>query len=412
MRKGNKFFWALFLLIPCVGMAQEVPQQLRTDLVYLSSDYLEGRETGTAGEEKAAAYIASRFAAIGLLPAGGDSYLQPFQFPRPTNPHAADNNSHSGEVVNGRNVVAYLNNKAAQTVVIGAHYDHLGYGASGSLHAGSPAVHNGADDNASGVAALLYLAERLKDAPGKQRNNYLFIAFSGEEMGLQGSKYYVSHPLKPLEEINYVLNMDMVGRLNDEKVLVVNGTGTSPVWKDALERVAGSRLSLKMGESGIGPSDHTSFYLKDIPALHFFSGQHTDYHKPEDDALLVNFEGIVEIADFIYDVIQDQNKAGRLAFTKTKEESASQGTPRFKVTLGVLPDYTYQGEGLRIDGVLEGRTAAAAGLQDGDIVLKIGETTISDIYSYMGALADYTKGDKAKVIVKRGAEKIEAEVEF
>ena len=411
MRKGT----LIVLILGVWGFgnvfAQGVPQQLLTDVVYLSSDYLEGRATGTPGEEKAAAYIAARFASLGLEALNGQGYLQNFTFSKPTNPHTSSGGGQA-EQVEGRNVVGYIDNKAKQTVVIGAHYDHLGYGEGGSLHAGEPAIHNGADDNASGVSAMLYIAEKLNKTKGKQRNNYLFIAFSGEEMGLQGSKYYVSHPLKPLEEINYVLNMDMVGRLNEEKVLVVNGVGTSPVWKQTLEKSAGNNLSLKTAESGIGPSDHTSFYLKDIPVLHFFSGQHTDYHKPEDDASLLNFEGIVAISDFIYDIIQQLNDKGRIEFTKTTDESSEQGTPRFKVTLGVLPDYTYQGEGMRIDGVLEGRTAANAGLQDGDVVVQIGETKVIDIYSYMGALSAYTKGDKATVVVKRKEEKVKVEVEF
>jgi hypothetical protein len=396
------FSWSL--------QAQEVPQQLRTDVVYLASDYLEGRQTGTRGEKLAAEYLIGRFKELGLEPAGDKgSFLQAFSFTRKGNPHSAT--ATADKEVEGRNVIAFMDNKAKQTVVIGAHYDHLGYGEEGSRHTGEPAIHNGADDNASGVAAMLFLAEKLANTK-KQKNNYLFIAFSAEEMGLHGSKHFVSLPTVPLEEINYVLNMDMIGRLNEEKTLVINGAGTSPVWKDALSKISVDGISIKTTDSGIGPSDHTSFYLKDIPVLHFFSGQHTDYHKPEDDALLVNFEGIVSISNFIYTLIQNLNNEGELAFSKTKDESASRSTPRFKVTLGVLPDYTFEGEGMRIDGVLDGRTAANAGLEDGDIIIQIGEMKIKDIYAYMEALSNYKKGDKAKVIVKRGEQKVEKEVTF
>ena len=214
-------------------------------------------------------------------------------------------------------------------MVIGAHYDHLGYGEEGSRHTGEPAIHNGADDNASGVAAMLFLAEKLAKSK-KQKNNYLFIAFSAEEMGLHGSKHFVSIPTMPLEEVNYVINMDMIGRLNEEKTLVINGAGTSPVWKDVLNKVSVDGISIKTTDSGIGPSDHTSFYLKDIPVLHFFSGQHTDYHKPEDDAKLVNFEGLVSISNFIYTLIQNLNGEGKLAFSKTKDESSSRFNPAFQ----------------------------------------------------------------------------------
>ncbi len=249
--------------------------QMRVDVVYLASDYLEGREAGTKGEMLAAEYIARRFEAIGLAPKGDNKgWIQVFDFKYNPNPHAA-----GGESRQGRNVVGYLDNRAKTTVVIGAHYDHLGKGEFGSRHAGEPAIHNGADDNASGVAALIYLAERLKTSKAK-KNNYLFIAFSAEELGLIGSKAYVNSATFDATSINYMLNMDMVGRLNEENVLAINGAGTSPVWKETLPKITAGNLKVKTTDSGIGPSDHTSFYLKDIPALHFFSGQHTDYHKP------------------------------------------------------------------------------------------------------------------------------------
>lgn len=382
-------------------------QQLQVDVVYLASNLLEGREAGKAGEQLAGKYIASRFEQIGLEPKGlGGSWFHPFDFNFNTNPHATT----GGESRIGRNVVGYLDNGAANTVIIGAHYDHLGLGMPGtSLHVGDPAIHNGADDNASGVASMLFLAEHLKKS-GAKNNNYLFLAFSAEELGLVGSKKFVENPSFGLQNTNYMLNMDMVGRLNEEKVLAVNGAGTSPIWKEELAKISVNGIKIKTTDSGVGPSDHTSFYLKDMPVLHFFTGQHTDYHKPSDDSELVNYEGIYDVSMFIASLVENLNDNGKLVFTKTKDES-QQGAS-FKVTLGVMPDYVYDGEGMRIDAVMDDRPAIKAGLEKGDIVLQIGEIQVKTIYDYMDGLAKFKKGDKAKVKVKRKDQVIEREVEF
>jgi Zn-dependent M28 family amino/carboxypeptidase len=310
-----------------------------------------------------------------------------------------------------RNVIGYLDNAAEQTVVIGAHYDHLGHGIMGSRHTGGPAIHNGADDNASGVALMLRLAEKLADGAAGN-NNYLFIAFSGEEMGLFGSKYFVNNPTINLSRVNYMLNMDMVGRLNEEKVLSVNGAGTSPAWDEVLSSLSIGGIQAVTSASGIGPSDHTSFYLEDIPVLHFFTGQHDDYHKPEDDAELVNYQGLLLTADYILALIQELDDDGALEFSKTKDEQESRRAADYKVTLGVMPDYVFQGEGMKIDGVMDGRPAAKAGIKDGDIVIELGGKKVKDIYAYMEALAQFEAGDKTQVVVKRGEEELEMEVQF
>lgn len=382
-------------------------QRIQVDVVYLASDLLEGREAGKNGELMASNYIATRFQEIGLTPKGiGGSWFHPFDFQYNSNPHATT----GGETRHGRNVVGYLDNGASHTVVIGAHYDHLGMGMQGaSLHVGDPAVHNGADDNASGVAALLYLAEYLKTSNAKN-NNYLFLAFSAEELGLVGSKKFVENPSWELQNVNYMLNMDMVGRLNEEKVLAINGAGTSPAWKDALAKVSVGGIKVKTSDSGVGPSDHTSFYLKDMPVLHFFTGQHTDYHKPSDDSEKVNYQGIYDVSMFIAALVEQLNGQGKLVFTKTKDES-QQGAS-FKVTLGVMPDYVYDGEGMRIDAVMDDRPAKKAGLEKGDVVLKIGDIEVKTIYDYMEGLSKFKKGEKAKVKVKRGDQVLEKEVEF
>lgn len=382
---------------------------LKIDVVYLASDYLEGRLTGTIGEQRAAEYIASRYQQIGLSPKGDQqSYYQVFPFKEMSNPHNI--NAKPSLQGNGTNVVGYIDNNAPTTIVVGAHYDHLGSGGIGSLHAGEPAIHNGADDNASGIAAMLRIAERLKNS-NLTSNNYLFIAFSGEELGLFGSKYYAEHPTLDLDKVNYMLNMDMVGRLNSEKMLAIYGTGTSSLWPDVLSKIDVGGIQTTTSESGIGPSDHTSFYLKDIPVLHFFTGQHKEYHKPEDDTHLINFEGLRDVADYLFEVIKNTDGFPQLDFKRTKQKEDRKAAA-FKVTLGVMPDYVYAGKGMKIDGVLEDRPAQKAGLEDGDIVIKMGDMEVTDIYGYMEALSHYKKGDRVKVTVQRGEKKVTKNVTF
>lgn len=405
-----------YLLLLCCALVSAAPvhaQQdallkLQVDVVYLASDLLEGRETGKTGERLAADYIAYRFKELGLQPKGdAGAWYQDFEVQYKAHPHAKET-----EARTARNVAAYLDNGAEHTVIIGAHYDHLGHGASGSRHTGEPDIHNGADDNASGVAALFRLAEALSEGKAKG-NNYLFLAFSGEEMGLLGSKYYVKNPTINLSKANYMLNMDMVGRLNEEKTLSVNGTGTSPAWAEVLDGLSIGGIKAVSSESGIGPSDHTSFYLENIPALHFFTGTHEDYHTPKDDSELVNYKGLMQVTDFILAVIEEADGKGKLTFAETKDNGQqSRRAAEYKVTLGVMPDYVFQGKGMRIDGVMQGRTADKAGLEKGDILLKIGDTDIKDIYGYMEGLSKFNEGDKAKVLIKRGEETLEKEVVF
>ena len=394
-----------------LGHAQQEPdalEDLRIDVAYLSADLLEGRETGTPGEALAAQYIARRFEALGLLPAAEGSWFQPFDFRYSANPHAA---AGEGEPRTGRNVVGLLNHGAARTVVIGAHYDHLGYGGFGSRQPGDSLIHNGADDNASGVAALFEIARQLRTSEARH-NNYLFVAFSGEELGLFGSKFFVEMPARPLDELNYMINLDMVGRLNAARTLAANGTGTSPAWAAAIEKAAAENsLNVTRHESGLGPSDHASFYLKDLPVLHLFTGQHAEYHKPDDDSHLINYSGLMDVASFAVDVIEALDDDGALAFTKTKDESQNRQMA-FKVGLGIMPDYVYDGEGLRIDAVLDDRAAARAGLQDGDILIRLGDTEIIDVYTYMEALGQFEKGSVTTAAVRRGDEVIEAEIRF
>lgn len=314
----------------------------------------------------------------------------------------------------GHNVAAYLDNGAASTVVLGAHFDHLGYGEDNNsmLRTGEKLIHNGADDNASGTAAMLELARILKSTKDKN-SNYLFLAFSGEELGLFGSKYYTENPTVDLKSVNYMINMDMVGRLNDStKMLTVGGYGTSPEWATVINpQDKKLPFGIKIDSSGSGPSDHTSFYRKDIPVLFFFTGQHKDYHRPTDDADRINYTGEMYVINYIESIISKLNKQkAKLAFTKTRETQVS--TSSFKVTMGIMPDYTYPGEGVRADGVTDGRPAAKAGLKTGDVIIQLGTHKVNSVETYMQALNSFNKGDKAKVKFKRGNEVIESEVVF
>ena len=311
-----------------------------------------------------------------------------------------------------RNVIGYINNNAANSVIIGAHMDHLGYGEhGGSLYRGEPAIHNGADDNGSGTAMLIELAHEISHSDVKQMN-YLFIALSGEEKGLLGANYFTKHPTIDLSTTSYMINMDMVGRLDTaDYSLAINGVGTSPVWDTLLANIDVPPLVVSTTQSGVGPSDHTAFYLVDLPVLHFFTGTHEDYHKPSDDADRINYEGMEKVFEYIMDVNYVLADDGKIAFAKTQDDQA-RSTPRFTVTLGVIPDYMYEKGGLRIDGVNENKPAALAGIQKGDIITKIGEWPIGDIYAYMDVLSKLKKGDKTEVVLLRGDEQLSFEIQF
>lgn len=400
-------FVALF-----VACAPEIDNtvQIKNDIDYLASDELEGRETGTEGERLAAEYISKRMQTLGLEPMGEEDFIQQFEFRPKKNPHV-DAVDSTADPITVSNVLGLWNNNADNTIIIGAHYDHLGHGIFGSLNAEKDsAIHNGADDNASGVALVLQLAERLKSMEQTKDNNYLFIAFSGEEIGLLGSNYFAKNPTIELEKVNYMINFDMVGRLDTAKGIAINGVGTSTNWKQHLEAANWDNFKLIYGESGVGPSDHTSFYLQDIPVLHFFTGQHSDYHKPSDDVEKINLKGIDQIAGFIARLIQETNPMAKLDFLKTKQDTSE--TPRWTVSLGVMPDYMFQGEGMRIDGITEGRPASIAGFEKGDIVIQMDTLKVVGMQSYMKGLSLFEKGDSTMVKVKRGEEEVVKMVRF
>ncbi len=405
MRYCHSIVILLFVFAACTPKIADSTQdnainvsQMKADVKFLSSDALEGREVGTQGEIIASEYLASRMEYIGLATIE-DDYFQHFSVQKRSNPHADP--SPDDPVVNGRNVIGMFDNGHANTIVLGAHYDHLGWGPEGSLHTGDPAIHNGADDNASGVAMILELGRKL----GQQAMNYNYVifAFSGEEKGLWGSNYFTENPTFDLDQVNYMMNFDMVGRL-EEKKMAIYGTGTSPVWEPILNEKNTYGFQSKMTASGVGPSDHTSFYLEDIPVLQFFTGQHEDYHRPSDDYEKINFEGMEEITEYVWSVIQELDKQAKIEFTKTADEQEQKMD--FKVTLGVIPDYLFSGKGMRIDGVRDGKPAAMAGLLKGDIVVKMGDVEVVDMMSYMKALGVFNPGEETEVHVDRDGEMI------
>ena len=312
----------------------------------------------------------------------------------------------------GHNVIAFLDNGAANTVVIGAHFDHLGYGEYGnSLYRGTPQIHNGADDNASGTAGVIEVARFLKNNEMKEKTNFIFLNFSGEELGLIGSKYWVNHDGEDTSRITYMINMDMIGRYNPEKGIEISGLGTSPEAFDFIRGESFDSLKCKFGDSGTGPSDQTSFYYANIPVLNFFTGSHEDYHKPSDDADKINYSGEAEILRYIESLVMKLDAGGKYPFSKTRETDMGD-VPQFRVRLGIIPDYLFEGPGLRVDGVDEGKPADAAGIKKGDIIISLGDHKVSDIMEYMKALAAFKKGDSTAVVVRRGDKDLELRVTF
>ena len=412
-------FAALVLTVFTACQEKESPQfsfnqsAVLADLNYLASDELGGRETGTMEEELAAAYIANRFDQLGLQAAGEEGYYQSFS----KKPHPPIQKMNDGDStrfgmgvvkeITGKNVIAKFENQSDSWIVIGAHYDHLGMGDENSLHTEGHAIHNGADDNASGVALMLSLAEDIQALT--KNSNVLFIAFSGEEKGLWGSNTFCDKPTIPLDQVKCMINFDMVGRMNEENTLAIYGNGTSPAWNSELEMANKDSLKLVLSESGVGPSDHTSFYLEDIPVLHLFTGQHEDYHRPSDDVEKINMNGMKLVNDYTARLIQQVDQLEQMAFTKTKDED-NESAPAFKVTLGVIPDYLFDGEGMRIDGLREERPAQNAGMMKGDVVVQMGELKVTDMQSYMEGLSIFEPEDTTLVSIIRDGEAMELEV--
>ncbi len=384
---------------------QEVEALLRERVVRLTSQEMAGRETGTPGEWAAASYIDSSFQALGLLAKGDSLAFQPFSFKPhpPMQVHEPEEGiAQMGmalvQETRGYNVLYAIPAYSGKWGVIAAHYDHLGMGGDASLHRGDPAPHPGADDNASGVAVMLALAEGLMDQPVE--HPLLFAAFSGEEKGLIGSNFFCENPTVRLDSIRYMINLDMVGRMHGDS-LAVYGTGTSPRWQALLDSCNTEGLVLVPSTDGVGPSDHTSFYLENIPVLHFFTGQHADYHKPTDTEEKLDYAGMMKVHALVDRLVRALEQEKEWPFVATQDTTQRQKSPSFKVTLGVIPDYMYGQTGVKIDGVTAGRPAAKAGIQRGDIIRKMGDTAIEDLYDYMEILGILEPGMTTEIEIER-----------
>ncbi|HET7631306.1 MAG TPA: M28 family peptidase [Gemmatimonadaceae bacterium] len=375
--------------------------RIRTDIAYLASDRLEGRRAGTPGNDSAAAYIARRYRALGLAPLASGSYLQPF-VARPAVAHGK-----APEVLPTQNVVAMLAGTDPalrnQWIVIGAHFDHLGRSTEGALdpQAGD-AIRNGADDNASGTAAVMELARLFRQHP--TRRSLLFVNFSAEEEGLLGSAYFVDHSPVPLDSIDMMLNFDMVGRLRNQR-LIVYGVATASEFPALLDTANAGQVHIFGQGDGFGPSDQSSFYARDIPVLFFFTDLHEDYHKATDDIEKINAGGEATVVGIAERVIRDLgNRPQRVTFTRvaSKATMAATSSDDNGVYLGSVPDMAagdIQGE--RITGVTPGSPADKAGLKAGDVVVEFGGVKVTDLESYAQAMYAHKPGDVVTVVVLR-----------
>lgn len=316
----------------------------------------------------------------------------------------------------GRNVAGYLEGNDPilkdEYIVVGAHFDHLGFGIDGSMYRGDePMIHNGADDNASGTAGVLELAEKFAANSGQLKRSVVFMGFNAEELGLLGSNYTVNNFPVDLNQTVAMINMDMIGRLSDEKSLTIIGTGTSSIWKDLLEDNNTFEFDLKFNDDGWGGSDHQSFTLKEIPVLFFFTGIHEDYHKPSDDWDKINYEGQQQVVEYVYTVLSSINEfEERPDYVKVERTAPKGGMGVAKIYVGTIPEFGWNGVGFKLGGVSEGGPAQKAGLQGGDIMIQFGEKKVVNIYDYMYAMNDHKPGDVVKVKVLREGEEMEFDV--
>lgn len=316
----------------------------------------------------------------------------------------------------GRNVAGYLEGSDPilkdEYIVVGAHFDHLGWGVDGSMYRGDePMIHNGADDNASGTAGLLELAEKFAANSELLNRSIVFMGFNAEELGLLGSNYTVNNFPVDLNQTVAMINMDMIGRLSDEKSLTIIGTGTSSIWKNLLEENNTYEFDLKFNDDGWGGSDHQSFTLKEIPVLFFFTGIHEDYHKPSDDWDKINYEGQQKVVSYVYSVLSSINEfEERPDYVKVERTAPKGGMGVAKIYVGTIPEFGWNGEGFKLGGVSEGGPAQKAGLQGGDIMIQFGEKKVVNIYDFMYAMNDHKPGDVVKVVVIRDGEEKEFDV--
>jgi hypothetical protein len=383
------------------------PPRLLDDIKFLSSDQLQGRVTGSAGADSSASYLARRFSEVGLQPAAG-GWFQSFTVAR----EAPILRQAKAGGLSGKNVIGILPGRDPvlrnQTIVLGAHYDHLGLGGFGSLDPESTGVvHNGADDNASGVAALIQVAARLAVSPPAR--TVVFIAFSGEELGLLGSAHYVKEPIYPLAGTLAMVNLDMVGRLRNGRLIVYGARSAKefPALLDSLNWYAG--FELKAQGDGYGPSDQSSFYAAKRPVLHLFTDLHEDYHRTSDDWQKINLDGLKRVSDFTLGLVTAlANRPRPLTFqdvpAQLPEQTATTSlSPGYGAYLGTVPDMAGTPGGVRLVGVRAGSPAERAGLRGDDIITRIGAAETPDLQAMTDALRSHRPGDTVEIVVRRGA---------
>jgi len=404
----KKSYAIVFFLLVGVFLLQSVQAQetaFRKHINYLASDALGGRLPGTAGDTLAVHYIRETLTLYGYKPIFDDG-LQSFCYAFGLKQDSCT----VRDTIWTFNVAMMLEGSdpelKKECLVIGAHYDHLGranFG--GSRTPDAHAIHYGADDNASGVAMMLELAQKMVGE--KPKRTLMVVAFGAEEQGIIGSKYFVSHFPDSLPKPVLMVNLDMVGRLNEKKALEINGTGTFSSAEDLLNVTPNpDSLHLTMIKGGFGPSDHTAFYGNNIPVLFFTTGVHYDYHTPEDKAEKINYSGMEKVYDYILHIVDTlMNVSVTPEYQKIGNETSAQ-SPKFKVTFGIIPDFNnvYEGEGMRADFVTTGKPADKAGMKNGDIILQIGDKQIDNIQDYMERLSELKAGEKVYVKIKRETE--------
>jgi Zn-dependent M28 family amino/carboxypeptidase len=381
--------------------------RVAADVATLASDRWEGRRACTAGNDSAAHYIVDRLRAAGLRPGGeGGGYFQAWTI-------GTTSGTIQAAVAGCRvsNVVALLPGTgplASQALVLGAHFDHLGTLRFGSLAADSGRIHNGADDNASGTAALLeigrVLAAERRSAIIRNARTLVFVFFNAEEQGVLGSTYYAANPATPMDSTIAMLNFDMVGRMRENRVMVL-GARTAVEWPALLDSVnARAGLDMRASGDGWGASDHASFTARRRPVLHFFTDLHEDYHRPSDDADRINAEGILRIADFAADVARRlMVRPSALTWVDVPRPQQSAGVSgRPRPSLGTIPDMSDEPGGVRLTGVRAGSPADSAGMREGDILVGLGEHEIANLQDFQNALMAHEAGQRTELRWRRG----------
>ncbi len=390
-------------------VAQTDVERIGSDVRYLSADARMGRGVGTAGLDSAASYVARKFEEAGLQPAGTDGFFQPFLVD-PTAPAAGHSGLGGASVKNVVGILRGRGDLARESIVIGAHYDHLGLGGFGSLEPDSTGVvHNGADDNASGTAALIASARLLSGLKAPNVRTIVFVAFTGEELGLIGSSYYVKHPALANSSTSAMINFDMVGRLRDRTMLAI-GTGSASELPELLDSLSASHgISVKSLADPWGRSDHSSFYGASIPVVHFFTDTHADYHRTTDDWDKINNRGIAEITEYAASLAWSLAlRRDRLTFLDVSPPVQSAGGG-YGAYLGTIPDMTGSPGGVKLTGVRGGSPADVAGIRGGDILIRLGEYEIADLYDMTAALRAHKPSDVVTVIVMRNGQRLSFE---